>query len=213
MTNLPGPPLTSARPLTSLKELLYSEAACSCRLLSQIYSAAVQAVLSGIKCYSSTTSAAKVSLQRKWRRCSCHGDSLLFQAKDVAENTFVMALDALDLSLYRSSLRCGLVHSPGNFETRNETSRPLFPSSDPDVTLTSRRWTTRAGAYCCVWACFSSPGRHLDPVFVRSRIVPLTDAESRLVVKTVRWERRRPGLLFFCAQTSSSSFSGLRDRA
>lgn len=108
--------MTSARPLTPLKELLYSEAACSCRLLSQIYSAAVQAVLSGIKCYSSTTSAAKVSLQCRWRRCSCHGDSLLFQAK-VEENTFVVALDALDLSLYCSSLRCGLVHSPGKFET------------------------------------------------------------------------------------------------
>ncbi|XP_069575652.1 dynein axonemal assembly factor 9 [Brachyistius frenatus] len=54
-------------------------------LLSQIYSAAVQAVLSGIKCYSCTTSATK--------------------AKDVAENTFLMALDSMNLSQYRSSLR------------------------------------------------------------------------------------------------------------
>ncbi|XP_068194769.1 dynein axonemal assembly factor 9 [Antennarius striatus] len=54
-------------------------------LLSQIYSAAVQAVLSGIKCYSCTTCAAK--------------------AKDVAENTFLMALDSAGLSQYRSALR------------------------------------------------------------------------------------------------------------
>ncbi|XP_078132909.1 dynein axonemal assembly factor 9 [Sander vitreus] len=54
-------------------------------LLSQIYSAAVQAVLSGIKCYSCTSSATK--------------------AKDVAENTFLMALDSMNLSPYRSSLR------------------------------------------------------------------------------------------------------------
>ncbi|TNM96078.1 hypothetical protein fugu_017161 [Takifugu bimaculatus] len=54
-------------------------------LLSQIYSAAVQAVLSGIKRFSSTASLAK--------------------AKDVAENTFVMTLAALDLSRYCSSLR------------------------------------------------------------------------------------------------------------
>ncbi|XP_068608094.1 dynein axonemal assembly factor 9 [Brachionichthys hirsutus] len=54
-------------------------------LLSQIYSAAVQAVLSGIKCYSCTTSAAK--------------------AKDVAESSFLMALDSATLSPYRSALR------------------------------------------------------------------------------------------------------------
>ncbi|XP_058470731.1 uncharacterized protein C20orf194 homolog [Solea solea] len=54
-------------------------------LLSQIYSAAVQAVLSGIKCFSSTSSATK--------------------AKDVAENTFLVALDSMGLSVYRSSLR------------------------------------------------------------------------------------------------------------
>uniref|UniRef100_A0A669B3F6 Dynein axonemal assembly factor 9 n=1 Tax=Oreochromis niloticus TaxID=8128 RepID=A0A669B3F6_ORENI len=54
-------------------------------VLSQIYSAAIQAVLSGIKCYSCTTSATK--------------------AKDVAENTFLMSLDSLNLSQYRSFLR------------------------------------------------------------------------------------------------------------
>ncbi|KAM9356171.1 dynein axonemal assembly factor 9 [Pholidichthys leucotaenia] len=54
-------------------------------LLSQIYSAAIEAVLSGIKCYSISTSATK--------------------AKDVAENTFLMALDSVDLSPYRSLLR------------------------------------------------------------------------------------------------------------
>lgn len=54
-------------------------------LLSQIYSAVVQAVLSGIKCYSSTSSPTK--------------------AKDVAENTFLMNLDLLKLGQYRSALR------------------------------------------------------------------------------------------------------------
>ncbi|KAF7658190.1 hypothetical protein LDENG_00016420 [Lucifuga dentata] len=54
-------------------------------LLSQIYSATIQAVLSGIKCYSSISSAAK--------------------AKDVAEHTFLMALDSMNLSQYRSALR------------------------------------------------------------------------------------------------------------
>ncbi|XP_077394303.1 dynein axonemal assembly factor 9 isoform X2 [Festucalex cinctus] len=54
-------------------------------LLSCVYSAAVQAVLAGIKCFSSTSSAAK--------------------AKDVAEHTFLAALDSSDLSAYRSLLR------------------------------------------------------------------------------------------------------------
>ncbi|KAM6961241.1 dynein axonemal assembly factor 9 [Aplochiton taeniatus] len=54
-------------------------------LLSQIYSAAVEAVLSGIKCFSNTSSATK--------------------AKDVAEQTFVVALDSLSLGKYRSPLR------------------------------------------------------------------------------------------------------------
>lgn len=54
-------------------------------VLSQIYCAVVQAVLSGIKCFSSTASSTK--------------------AKDVAENTFLLALDSMSLSQYRSSLR------------------------------------------------------------------------------------------------------------
>ncbi|XP_008314430.1 dynein axonemal assembly factor 9 [Cynoglossus semilaevis] len=54
-------------------------------LLSQVYSASIQSVLSGIECYSCTSSVPK--------------------AKDVAENTFFMALDAMNLSQYRSVLR------------------------------------------------------------------------------------------------------------
>ncbi|XP_041810145.1 uncharacterized protein C20orf194 homolog isoform X1 [Chelmon rostratus] len=84
-------------------------------LLSQIYSAAVQAVLSGIKCYSCTTSATK--------------------AKDVAENTFLVALDSVNLSQYRSSLR----------------SKCEF---------------------------------NIQAVNKQGRIIPLTDEESRYVVKT-----------------------------
>ncbi|XP_056151860.1 uncharacterized protein C20orf194 homolog isoform X2 [Lampris incognitus] len=53
--------------------------------LSQIYSASVRAVLSGIKCYSSTSSAAK--------------------AKEVAEQSFLMTLDSMNLSQYRTALR------------------------------------------------------------------------------------------------------------
>ncbi|XP_077419826.1 dynein axonemal assembly factor 9 isoform X2 [Vanacampus margaritifer] len=58
-------------------------------LLSRVYSAAVRAVLGGIKCFSSTSSATK--------------------AQDVAEHAFLAALDSLDLSAYRSLLRsrCG----------------------------------------------------------------------------------------------------------
>ncbi|CAL1575573.1 unnamed protein product [Knipowitschia caucasica] len=54
-------------------------------VLSQIYAALVQAVLSGIKCYSSTSS--------------------LTKAKDVADNTFLLTLDSMNLSQYRSALR------------------------------------------------------------------------------------------------------------
>ncbi|KAK7904154.1 hypothetical protein WMY93_016761 [Mugilogobius chulae] len=54
-------------------------------ILSQIYAAVVQAVLSGIKCYSSTSS--------------------LTKAKDVAENTFLLVLDSMNLCQYRSVLR------------------------------------------------------------------------------------------------------------
>ncbi|XP_056445921.1 uncharacterized protein C20orf194 homolog isoform X1 [Gadus chalcogrammus] len=54
-------------------------------LLSQIYSAVVQAVLAGIKCFSCSSSSSK--------------------AKDVAEQTFLLALESLNLSQYRSALR------------------------------------------------------------------------------------------------------------
>ncbi|XP_070698185.1 dynein axonemal assembly factor 9 [Pempheris klunzingeri] len=84
-------------------------------LLSQIYSAAVQAVLSGIKCYSCSSSATK--------------------AKDVAENTFLVALDSMNLSQYRSSLRSKCEFS-------------------------------------------------IQAVNKQGRIIPLTDEESRYVVKT-----------------------------
>ncbi|XP_019718270.1 dynein axonemal assembly factor 9 [Hippocampus comes] len=53
--------------------------------LSRVYSAAVQAVLGAIKCFSGTSSATK--------------------AKDVAEHTFLASLDSLNLSAYRSILR------------------------------------------------------------------------------------------------------------
>ncbi|XP_072313812.1 dynein axonemal assembly factor 9 [Eucyclogobius newberryi] len=54
-------------------------------VMSQIYAAVVQAVLSGIKCFSSTSS--------------------LTKARDVAENTFLLALDSMNLCQYRSVLR------------------------------------------------------------------------------------------------------------
>uniref|UniRef100_A0A3Q2T0H0 Dynein axonemal assembly factor 9 n=1 Tax=Fundulus heteroclitus TaxID=8078 RepID=A0A3Q2T0H0_FUNHE len=54
-------------------------------VLSQIYSAAVQGVLSGIKCYCSTSSFTK--------------------AKDVAVNTFLLTLDLMNLGHYRGHLR------------------------------------------------------------------------------------------------------------
>ncbi|XP_071353876.1 dynein axonemal assembly factor 9 isoform X2 [Trachinotus anak] len=84
-------------------------------LLSEIYSAAVQAVLSGIKCYSCSSSATK--------------------AKDVAENTFLVALDSMNLSQYRSFLRSKCEFS-------------------------------------------------IQAVNKQGRIIPLTDEESRYVVKT-----------------------------
>uniref|UniRef100_A0A3B4ZAT7 Uncharacterized protein n=1 Tax=Stegastes partitus TaxID=144197 RepID=A0A3B4ZAT7_9TELE len=75
-------------------------------LLSQIYSAAVQAVLSGIKCYSCTTSASK--------------------AKDVAENTFLVALDSMNLSQYRSSL------SKCEFSIQAVNMQGIVPLTDED---------------------------------------------------------------------------------
>ncbi|KAG5848195.1 hypothetical protein ANANG_G00095880 [Anguilla anguilla] len=54
-------------------------------LLSQLYEAAVEAVLAGMKCYSCTSSAAK--------------------AKDIAERTFQMSLDIFNLPEYKNVLR------------------------------------------------------------------------------------------------------------
>ncbi|GAA6224863.1 uncharacterized protein C20orf194 homolog [Lates japonicus] len=77
-------------------------------LLSQIYSAAVQAVLSGIKCYSCTSSVTK--------------------AKDVAENTFLVALDSMNLSQYRSFLRSKCEFS---IQAVNKQGR-IIPLTDED---------------------------------------------------------------------------------
>uniref|UniRef100_A0A671XWH4 Dynein axonemal assembly factor 9 n=1 Tax=Sparus aurata TaxID=8175 RepID=A0A671XWH4_SPAAU len=76
--------------------------------LGEIYSAAVQGVLSGIKCYSCTTSATK--------------------AKDVAENTFLLALDSMNLSQYRSSLRSKCEF---NIQAVNKEGR-IIPLTDED---------------------------------------------------------------------------------
>ncbi|KAG9343991.1 hypothetical protein JZ751_012467, partial [Albula glossodonta] len=54
-------------------------------LLSQLYEAAVEAVLAGIKCYSCTYNATK--------------------AKDIAEQTFQLALDIFNLTQYKNALR------------------------------------------------------------------------------------------------------------
>ncbi|XP_017545927.1 uncharacterized protein C20orf194 homolog isoform X1 [Pygocentrus nattereri] len=75
-------------------------------LLSQIYSAAIQAVLAGIKCFSINSSASK--------------------AKDVAEQTFQLALDALGLLQYRSALRSKAVFS---IQAVNNEGR-VMPLSD-----------------------------------------------------------------------------------
>ncbi|CAJ1074647.1 uncharacterized protein C20orf194 homolog [Xyrichtys novacula] len=117
-------------------------------LLSQIYSAAVQAVLSGIKCYSCTSSATK--------------------AKDVAENTFFMGLDSANLSQYRSPLR----------------SKCEFK---------------------------------IQAVNRQGRIIPLTDEESRYVVKTasmivhdipdLQWNRGDLGSVVFSESFLESSIN------
>uniref|UniRef100_A0A3P9B269 Dynein axonemal assembly factor 9 n=1 Tax=Maylandia zebra TaxID=106582 RepID=A0A3P9B269_9CICH len=83
-------------------------------VLSQIYSAAIQAVLSGIKCYSCTTSATK--------------------AKDVAENTFLMSLDSMNLSQYRSFLsKCEFtiqaVNKQGIIPLTNEDSHYVIKTA------------------------------------------------------------------------------------
>ncbi|XP_056249050.1 uncharacterized protein C20orf194 homolog [Seriola aureovittata] len=117
-------------------------------LLSQIYSAAVQAVLSGIKCYSCTSSATK--------------------AKDVAENTFLVALDSMNLNQYRSFLRSKCEFS-------------------------------------------------IQAVNKQGRIIPLTDEESRYVVKTasmtvhdipdLQWDRGDLGSVVFSESFLESSIN------
>ncbi|XP_054653341.1 uncharacterized protein C20orf194 homolog [Dunckerocampus dactyliophorus] len=75
-------------------------------LLSHIYSAAVQAVLAGIKCFTRTSSTTK--------------------AKDVAEHTFLATLDSLNLSAYCSLLRsrCEFIIQAANKQGR------LLPLTD-----------------------------------------------------------------------------------
>uniref|UniRef100_A0A3P8S3S3 Dynein axonemal assembly factor 9 n=1 Tax=Amphiprion percula TaxID=161767 RepID=A0A3P8S3S3_AMPPE len=122
-------------------------------LLSQIYSAAVQAVLSGIKCYSCTTSATK--------------------AKDVAENTFLMALDSLNLI------------------------NLLFDSA---FTLHRSK---------CEFS--------IQAVNKQGIIIPLTDGDSRYVVKTaslivhdipdLQWDRGNLGSVVFSESFLESSIN------
>ncbi|MCJ8730712.1 hypothetical protein PDJAM_G00187570 [Pangasius djambal] len=75
-------------------------------LLTQIYTAAVQSVLAGIKCFSINSSASK--------------------AKDVAEQTFHLALETFGMLQYRSSLRSKAVFS---IEAVNNAGR-VIPLSD-----------------------------------------------------------------------------------
>ncbi|XP_076831783.1 dynein axonemal assembly factor 9 isoform X2 [Brachyhypopomus gauderio] len=75
-------------------------------LLSQIYSAAVQSVLAGIKCFSINSSTSK--------------------ARDVAEQTFQLTLDRFGLLQYRSALRSKAVFS---IQAVNEEGR-VIPLSD-----------------------------------------------------------------------------------
>ncbi|MCI4376557.1 hypothetical protein PGIGA_G00189690 [Pangasianodon gigas] len=75
-------------------------------LLTQIYTAAVQSVLAGIKCFSINSSASK--------------------AKDVAEQTFHLALETFGMLQYRSALRSKAVFS---IEAVNNAGR-VIPLSD-----------------------------------------------------------------------------------
>uniref|UniRef100_A0A8B9KWK7 Si:ch211-194c3.5 n=1 Tax=Astyanax mexicanus TaxID=7994 RepID=A0A8B9KWK7_ASTMX len=74
--------------------------------LSQIYSATIQAVLAGIKCFAINSSSSK--------------------AKDVAEQTFQLALDAFGLLQYRNALRSKAVFS---IQAVNNEGR-VIPLSD-----------------------------------------------------------------------------------
>ncbi|KTG46092.1 hypothetical protein cypCar_00018473 [Cyprinus carpio] len=78
------------------------------QLLSHIYSAVVQSVLAGIKCFSINSSASK--------------------AKDVAEQTFQLALDNFGLIQYRGALRSKAVFSIQ--AVNNEGT--IIPLSDED---------------------------------------------------------------------------------
>ncbi|XP_061898385.1 uncharacterized protein C20orf194 homolog isoform X2 [Entelurus aequoreus] len=75
-------------------------------LLSRVYSAAVQAVLAGVKCFSSTSSVTK--------------------AKDVAEHTLLATLDSSNLSAYCSLLRS---RCEFNIQAANKQGR-LLPLTD-----------------------------------------------------------------------------------
>ncbi|XP_017319788.2 uncharacterized protein C20orf194 homolog isoform X2 [Ictalurus punctatus] len=75
-------------------------------LLTQIYSAVVQSVLAGIKCFSINSSASK--------------------AKDVAEQTFHLALETFGMLQYRSALRSKAVFS---IEAVNNAGR-VIPLTD-----------------------------------------------------------------------------------
>ncbi|RXM33416.1 hypothetical protein EOD39_5446 [Acipenser ruthenus] len=66
----------------------------TCRILSQIYEATVQAVLAGIKCYSCTFSATK--------------------AKDMANQTFQSSLDCCNLTQYKNALRTVPLENDGS---------------------------------------------------------------------------------------------------
>ncbi|XP_074547735.1 dynein axonemal assembly factor 9 [Halichoeres trimaculatus] len=117
-------------------------------LLSQIYSATIEGVLAGIKCFSSTSSATK--------------------AKDVAENTFLRGLDSVNLSQYRSCLR----------------SKCEF---------------------------------NIQAVNKQGRIIPLSDEESRYVIKTasmivhdipdLQWDRGTLGSVVFSESFLESSIN------
>uniref|UniRef100_A0AAY5KLS7 Uncharacterized protein n=1 Tax=Esox lucius TaxID=8010 RepID=A0AAY5KLS7_ESOLU len=76
-------------------------------LLSQIYAAAIQSVLAGIKCYSNTSSVTK--------------------AKDVAEHTFQLTLASFHLAQYKTALRSKSVF---NIQAVNNEGRIVPLSKD-----------------------------------------------------------------------------------
>uniref|UniRef100_A0A8C2Q067 Si:ch211-194c3.5 n=1 Tax=Cyprinus carpio TaxID=7962 RepID=A0A8C2Q067_CYPCA len=108
----PKGPLACARTYffgsTHVPYLGNRSAQISSKLLSHIYSAVVQSVLAGIKCFSINSSASK--------------------AKDVAEQTFQLALDNFGLIHYRGALRSKAVFSIQ--AVNNEGT--IIPLSDED---------------------------------------------------------------------------------